>query len=342
MEKEFNPNDIGVANGNFFGLQVEAQDAEINLLPVTWDATVSYGAGTAEGPQAILDASLQVDLFDPYVPEAWKVRAGTLPFHEELAEMNAKARECAEEIIGALEEGKEADLALLDRVNALSEQVNRYVYETVSEQHKQGKIVGIIGGDHSSPLGGMKAAAEHFGEFGILHIDAHADLRDAYEGFTYSHASIMFNALRQIPQVKQLVQVGIRDYCEQEDRLIRENERITAFPDAQVRRRLFEGESWGKICDEIVAALPEQVYISFDIDGLLPAYCGGTGTPVPGGLEFAEAEYLLARISASGKRIVGFDLCEVAPAGEGEWDANVGARILFKLIQHTRWANAKK
>ena len=342
MEKEFNPNDIGVANGNYFGLQVEAKDAEINLLPVTWDATVSYGAGTAAGPQAILDASLQVDLFDPYVPEAWKARVGTLPFNEDLATMNEEARECAETIIGALEEGEGADPALLERVNALSDRVNQYVYEAVAQQHKEGKIVGIVGGDHSSPLGGMKAAAEHFGEFGILHIDAHADLRDAYEGFTYSHASIMFNALRQIPQVKQLVQVGIRDYCEQEDALIRSNDRITAFPDAAVRRRLFEGETWGKICDEIVAALPEQVYISFDIDGLLPAYCGGTGTPVPGGLEFAEAEYLLARISASGKRIVGFDLCEVAPAAEGEWDANVGARILFKLIQHTRWANTKK
>lgn len=342
MEKEFNPNDIGIANGNFFGLQQTPQQAAINLLPVTWDATVSYGAGTAQGPEAILEASLQVDLFDPYVPEAWKVNLGTLPFIPELEEMNQQARSCAEQVIAALEEGNDPDPAALQRVNELSEQVNAIVYQQTKAQLEQGKLVGLVGGDHSSPFGAIRAAGEQFGEFGILHIDAHADLRVAYEGFEYSHASIMYNSLQQVPQLKRLVQVGIRDYCEQEDALIRRDDRIVAFRDAEVRRRMYEGLTWGKICDEVVAALPQQVYISFDIDGLLPAYCGGTGTPVPGGLEFAEAEYLLARISASGKRIIGFDLCEVAPASEGEWDANVGARILFKLIQHTRWSNMKK
>lgn len=342
MEKEFNPNDVGIANGNYFGLPDSPQQAEINLLPVTWDATVSYGAGTAQGPQAILDASLQVDLFDPYVPQAWRVKLGTLPFNRDLEKMNRQARELAESVIARLEAGQEADLQALDRVNELSEQVNDYVYRTVAGELKAGKIVGLVGGDHSCPFGAIKAAGEHFGAFGILHIDAHADLRQAYEGFVYSHASIMYNSLQQVPELTRLVQVGIRDYCEQEDALIRDHEKIVAFGDAQVRRRMFEGAGWGQICDEILAALPDQVYISFDIDGLLPVYCGGTGTPVPGGLEFAEAEYLLARISESGKRIIGFDLCEVAPATEGEWDANVGARMLFKLVQHTRWSNRKK
>ena len=87
------------------------------------------------------------------------------------------------------------------------------------------------------------------------------------------------------------------------------------------------------MCDRIIACLPEKAYVSFDIDGLAPEYCPHTGTPVPGGLSFAEAVYLLDRLTASGREVVGFDLCEVAPdpAGDDDWDANVGARMLYKL-----------
>jgi agmatinase len=193
----------------------------------------------------------------------------------------------------------------------------------------QNKIVALLGGDHSTPLGLMQALAEKHSSFGILHIDAHADLREAYEGFEYSHASIMFNAIK-IPQITHLVQVGIRDYCEAELRLIKSDNRISAFFDRDIKHRQFEGTTWASICDQIIDVLPKKVYLSFDIDGLDPKLCPNTGTPVPGGLELEQSIYLVEKLVYSGRTIIGFDLNEVAP-GKDEWDANVGARLLYRL-----------
>jgi len=175
----------------------------------------------------------------------------------------------------------------------------------------------------------MQALAEKHTSFGILHIDAHADLREAYEGFEFSHASIMFNALK-IPQIKQLVQVGIRDYCEAELQLIQSDQRITTYFDRDLKYQQFEGKAWSVICNQIINKLPEKVYLSFDIDGLDPKLCPHTGTPVPGGLEFEQALYLVEKLVNSDRKIIGFDLNEVAP-GNDEWDANVGARLLYRL-----------
>jgi agmatinase len=190
-------------------------------------------------------------------------------------------------------------------------------------------LVGLIGGDHSTPYGFIQALAERYDSFGILQIDAHCDLRNAYEGFTFSHASVMFNAI-QIKNVSHLVQVGIRDFCEEELQVINQNKKITTFFDANLKKENYEGQNWKKQCDAIIKALPNKVYISFDIDGLDPKLCPNTGTPVPGGLEFEHAVYLFTQLQMKGKKIIGFDLNEVAP-GKDEWDANVGARMLFKL-----------
>ncbi|WP_317175203.1 agmatinase family protein [Hymenobacter qilianensis] len=193
-----------------------------------------------------------------------------------------------------------------------------------------GKAVAVLGGDHSTPLGYIHALAERHEEFGILQIDAHCDLRPAYEGFEYSHASIMYNAL-QLPQVKKLVQVGIRDFCQQEAELAeRSNGRIIMFPERFLREELYGGKSWRKECKKIIAQLPQKVYISFDIDGLDPKLCPGTGTPVPGGLEFEEALYLIRMVVRSGREIIGCDLNEVAP-GDTDWNGIVGARLLYQL-----------
>jgi agmatinase len=169
-------------------------------------------------------------------------------------------------------------------------------------------------------------------EYGILHADAHCDLREAFEGFKYSHASIFYNTL-QFSNVKKLVQVGIRDYCHQEKALAESQpERIKVFFDRDCRRRMYEGATWKTIVDEMVAALPQKVYLSIDIDALDPKLCPNTGTPVPGGLEYEELMYLLNRIREAGKDIIGFDLCEVSPSPDGgDWDGNVGARVLFHL-----------
>ena len=221
----------------------------------------------------------------------------------------------------------------IQRVNEGSARLNEYVYREVSRWMAAGKKVGVVGGDHSVPLGAVRAAAERHPGLGILHVDAHADLREAYEGFAYSHASIMHNVLHEVPGVASLVQVGVRDFCDDEAALAAAEPRVAMFDDYALGEARFRGESWNDICGRILAGLPEKVYVSFDIDGLAPQYCPHTGTPVPGGLSFAEAVHLLRALALSGREIVGFDLCEVAPApsGEDEWDANVGARMLYKL-----------
>jgi len=133
----------------------------------------------------------------------------------------------------------------------------------------------------------------------------------------------------QVPGVAAVVGVGYRDLCESEHAILEDDGRYHPFYDPWLRARLHEGVPWAELVHQMVALLPQQVYVSFDIDGLDPTLCPGTGTPVPGGLSFVEATSLLKGVVDSGREIVGFDLCEVGP---GEWDGNVGARLLYKLI----------
>lgn len=339
----FNPNDIGIANGNYFALPVELTDSEIVLLSVPWDATVSYKNGTASAPQSIIDASVQVDLFDANVENAWDIKLGTIPLNKSIIDRNKRTRRVVEGVIDSLEIGKtQKELSSqIDSVNSDSEIINSYVCDLSEKYLEKGKMVGIVGGEHSVPFGLIKALSRYYDDFGVLHIDAHADLRVAYEGFKYSHASIMYNVLNEIPQVSKITQVAIRDYCSQESQLISQSDRVVAFTDFNINKVIFEGGNWGKICDDILNSLPTNVYISFDIDGLSPECCPGTGTPVPGGLSFSQADYLLEKLAKSDKKIIGFDLCEVSPSDDSEWDANVGARILFKLSLYSHFNRGK-
>ncbi|NEP08697.1 MAG: agmatinase family protein [Symploca sp. SIO2C1] len=334
-QASFNPNGITIPNGCFFGFPYGVEEAAIVLLPVAWDVTTSYREGAANGPQAILDASVQLDWYDFDLPQAWQTKCGTIPMNSDIQEQNRAIRAIAKLIIEHLESGGKVDdhaiAKQLATVNQASATLNHWVYTQSLELLEQGKLVGIVGGDHSVPLGLMQALAQKYEDYGILHIDAHADLRQAYEGFTYSHASIMHNALK-LPQISRLVQVGIRDVCEAEMAMVKSDERIVMFDDWQLKANTYQGIPWATQCDKIISNLPDKVYISFDIDGLNPSYCPNTGTPVPGGLEFNEAIYLLRSLVQTGKRIIGFDLCEVAPGELGdEWDGNVGARVLYKL-----------
>jgi agmatinase len=219
----------------------------------------------------------------------------------------------------------------LKEVNEGSLFLNNWVYQQTKALLDQDKLVGLLGGDHSTPLGYYKAIGEKWGSFGILQIDAHCDLRAGYEGFVYSHASIMYNALQEVPQLQKLVQVGIRDYSQGEAEFIAQNkDRVLTYFDRDIRVRQYEGETFRQITDEIISRLPDNVCISFDIDGLDPKLCPNTGTPVQGGFETEQVFYLFDKLRKSGKRIIGFDLCEVSWSESG-WDANVGARVLFKL-----------
>ncbi len=339
MEQLFNPNSIGQPNGNYFALPCPVGEAEMVLISVPWDVTTSFRNGTSEGPHAIMEASVQIDLFDADVPDAWKIKAGTLPFSEQLLTDNKKYRAIAEKIINSLERGatEESLCKELDKVNAACEAMNDYVYRATKEQLSANRIPAIVGGEHSVPLGALRALNEQYAGFGILHIDAHADLRNAYEGFTYSHASIMYNALG-LTNVSRLVQVSVRDYCADEAALMKQDKRIAVFTDTALHEAAFSGKTWAAQVGEIVNALPQQVYVSFDIDGLSPAYCPNTGTPVPGGLTYPQATYLLKQVALSGRQIIGFDLCEAAPDDN---DANIAARLLYKLCCYTHLSSKK-
>ncbi|MBF9255612.1 agmatinase family protein [Pontibacter sp. 172403-2] len=339
----FDPNGMGDVSGGLFGLPFGIDEAEVVIIPTPWEVTVSYSAGTAQGPQAIKEASPQVDLFEPCIKDAWKLGIAMEEVSEEWATTSEELRQKAEQYIAWLEEGSpengRAQFAQLPaEITAKGAQMLQWLKQKALYYLEQGKIVGVLGGDHSTPLGLMHALAEKHEEYGILQVDAHADLREAYEGFEFSHASIMYNALK-LPQVKKLVQVGIRDLCQAEAELAQQsNGRVTIFYDASLKENMYAGDSWKKECKKIIAQLPQKVYISFDIDGLDPKLCPGTGTPVPGGLEFEQAVFLIKQLVKSGREIIGFDLCEVAP-GDSEWNGNVGARLLYKLCN---WAAASQ
>ncbi|WP_396188737.1 agmatinase family protein [Flavobacterium sp.] len=334
--ENFDPSQPSLADATVFGLPFTAEESEIIVVPVPWEVTVSYGAGASEGPAAILDASFQVDLLHQDFPELWKlgIYMDEAPSH--WAKNSAKYKDLAQPIIEALENGE--DVATfpvlqsdLDKINKVCRDLHSEVKERIQFWLDKGKKVVLLGGDHSTPLGYYEALAAQYTDFGILHLDAHMDLRIAYEGFTYSHASIMYNTL-QLPQVSKIVQVGIRDFCEQEvDVVKKSNGRVKVYTDSDLKKEQFEGKTWKQQCEEIIAQLPQKVCISFDIDGMYPWYCPNTGTPVPGGFAFEQATYLFNLLANSGKEIIGFDLVEVAPGEHDDWDGNVGARMLFHM-----------
>ncbi len=343
----FDPNSVGNPDYNIFGLPTSEENAKLVILPVPWEVTVSYGSGTARAPEAIFKASIQVDLFDADDPEAWRQGYYMRPPDKRILMKSDYLRKEAELYIDYISRGEDP-LAnqfmtkTLKDVNEGSVFLNKWVYDQTRVLLEQGKLVCLLGGDHSTPFGFYKALAEKYSSFGILQIDAHCDLREAYEGLHYSHASIMHNTLAEIPQVERLVQVGIRDYSEGEWEYIRANKpRVVTYFDKDIRHRQYDGDTWKNIAEEIVSHLPENVYISFDIDGLDPKLCPHTGTPVPGGFELEEVFYIARKVMQSGRRIIGFDLCEVG-VGETDWNANVGARALFRMCNTFMASNMKQ
>lgn len=335
---DFDPNSAADLDSGIFGLPHTFEQAMLVYLPVPWEATTSYGAGTSKGPAAIREASFQVDLFDLEVSKPYEAGFHMLPESKKIRAWNKAAKTAAQKIIkagGRVGKNKALKEALAF-VNKTSAQVNEEVRKESARVLAAGKILALVGGDHASPFGALEAIAEKHKDFGLLHLDAHSDTRDSYEGFKWSHASILRNVMDHIPQATKLVQVGIRDFCEEEWDYIQASEgRIETFYDLDLQKRKAGGEGWSKLAAEIVSRLPRKVWITFDIDGLDPRFCPNTGTPVPGGLDYAEAVILIGEVARSGREIIGFDLNEVSPGKDSEWDANVGARLLYKLSAWT-------
>ncbi|MBC7741038.1 MAG: agmatinase family protein [Bdellovibrionaceae bacterium] len=339
--KKFDPAKTISSEFGIFGIPLAEEECRVVLLPVPWEVTTSYGKGASNGPRIIREASEQIDLFDFETKNAYEAGYFMKPISEKWLSENKKYKEHAQKVIQMRTE-QSTDTTkiekLVSEVNNASKQLTNWVYEETKKILQAGKLFGLVGGDHSTPLGAIKAVCEQHlaggqSEVGILHLDAHSDTRKAYQGFEQSHASIMYNVMNLPTPPKKLVQVGIRDFSEEEYNYVESHPNIKTFFDIGIKQRLLKGESWGSVAMDIINELPKKVYISFDIDALDPRFCPSTGTPVIGGLSTDEVFFLFNLVAQSGRQIVGFDLNEVSSGNEeaSEWDGNVGARILYKL-----------
>lgn len=340
----FDPNATAVADAGIFGFPFSKEEAKLILIPIPWEVTTSYGSGTSLGPASIFECSRQIDVMHPDTGKSYEI--GIYWWEEDAAkikQLNDEYKPFAKKITAALESGDKIPedlIAMQNKINMASHKLNKDLYEKTITLLKNKKVVGIVGGDHSSPLGAIQATIDYYNnDVSVLHIDAHADLRNAYQGYKHSHASIMRNVMDGAHPPKNLVQVGIRDYCPEENDYIQNNQKITTYFDRDLKRSLNKGNSWADNCAAIVASLSsDNVYVSFDIDGLDPSLCPSTGTPVPGGMYYDQVVDLLNTLVNSNKKIVGFDLCEVTPTDIHSldcWDGNVGARVLYNLCCYT-------
>ena len=358
---------------NLFGLKSCLEEASIVCLPVPWDVTTSYGGGTCLGPQLVLEASPQIDFFDEDKGAIYKRGIFMLNRDKQILQNNFFYRKKALQLMKKWERASEkvpsATLPLenLDKdelnkvlgkalghrayrkmerlcseIDAACLRLHKKIYQKAKALLEAQKLCCLLGGDHSTALGLIRAVGETCGgDFSLLQLDAHADLRSSYQGLSHSHACIMFRVLEDGNRAfapRNLLQVGIRDLSEEEWQYMKDHsERIDCFSNQQLQRALFQGRSWEALCEDMVKKLGSKVYVSFDVDVLKPYLCPQTGTPVPGGLELEQIFFLLHKVHQSGRHIVGFDICEISPGSWGNseevraWNGNVGARILYKL-----------
>ena len=331
----FDPEGTFSKDSSIFGMP-EDENATLHLLPTAWEPTTSFKKGTALGPKALFEATKQMDLYHPYFRKTYEKG---IYWNKELLgqtkNLNDKALKPAKRVVDSLENDLKPSDEDLNTVNDLSDQFNQLVYDESLKALNQNKIVGLVGGDHSCPFGLIKALSEKTEEpFSIVHIDAHFDLRKAYQGFTHSHASIMYNVKTLIPNPPSLFQLGLRDFCESEIKFA--EEKSIFLLDQELQKKTLSEQSFDQILTDLFEKLDHQVYISFDIDGLSPEHCPNTGTPVPGGLSYNQAVFMVQWLHAKGHKLIGFDLVEVAPnnaqspLGEG-LDETLGSRLLYEL-----------
>jgi agmatinase len=286
-----------------FGRQATWGAAEVYLLGVPWEGCVSFRRGTAAAPQLIHAVSTQLDYYSPDCE-----RLEEAPIY--LAHLE----------VGSME-GQSVDAAY-------EEKVLNPVRTWVESVLAFGKPFGLIGGDHSVPIGVHQVLSYKRPNYGLLHVDAHADLRPAYEELTYSHATVLYHA-SQVRGLARMVAVGIRDWDSTEAAYARHlHPRLQVYEMRRLSRMLFQGRPWSEITSEIISLLPEEVYVSIDVDALEVGYVPHTGTPVPGGLGYEQLFFLLETIVRSGRKVIGFDVCET---GGAQLDAIVSAHLLYRL-----------
>ena len=224
QNKKFDPTTTISSEFGIFGIPLTEAECKLVLLPVPWEVTTSYGVGASNGPRIIREASEQIDLFDFETKNAYEAGYFMREISNQVLTKSIEYKKLAQKLI-KLKTEQSTDAAqmtkLLSAVNAASQELTNWVYQQTQEILSAGKLFGLVGGDHSTPLGAIRAISEKHSTFGksdvgILHIDAHSDTRKAYQGFEQSHASIMYNVMNLPLKPLKLVQVGIRDFCEEE------------------------------------------------------------------------------------------------------------------------------
>ena len=331
-----------------FGVKTTFASADLILIPAPWEATASYAGGAAQGPELIKKASSQLDFFNRSFKACYNRQIYFELEDPAIKSLNQKVRSYAQAVQKNWTEDKiltSADKALCQKVNQASLSFLEGLYKKSLNIFEQGKIPALVGGEHSVSLSLIRLIGEKLkGDYGLLHIDAHADLRESYQGFKHSHASVMYNVLDLPFPPKKLVQVGVRDYSKEEYEYIKSSQHIDCFFDEDIYKNLFNGKNWGEICESIVSALPQKIYVSLDVDGLLWSYAPGTGTPVPGGLSYNQLLYLFAEIKRQKKQLIAFDVVETS-SGEkkeqafSEWNGNVASRLIYWLAGLALWSN---
>lgn len=331
MTMEFNPNNAALHNSGIFGLITDYSSSKLAILPVPWDATSSGITGSNRAPKAIFEASKQTEMLIPELGNFFEKGIFMMEIDKSIELLNSKASKYSKKVIdsaGLLENSQLKRAA--DFVNNSSEQINDFVYDNTSKIIRDNKIAAVVGGEHSVSLGSIRSHAENYANLSVLQFDAHHDLRDSFESLKYSHGSVMFNVIEEV-NISKLVQVGIRAISPDENQTANNSRKIMVHSMQQIQDSIFNGEAWSNYCDNIVGQLTDNVYISFDIDGLEITYCPNTGTPVPGGMDYNAAIFLIKRVIDSGKKIVGFDLVEVNSVAEHDINSTTAANLLYYL-----------
>lgn len=280
---------------NFCGLdgpRTEYRRCRFVVLPVPYDATTSYQGGTRWGPQAIITASAYLEWYDEELDfEPCERGIYTSPYLE------CDAR------------GPEYMVSAVER--------------KIGEVLRDGKFPVMLGGEHILTVGAVRAVREAFPEISVLHIDAHADMRDTYQNSPYSHACVG----RRIYELCPIVQVGIRSMSKEESVFIREKN-ISSFSSHFVMER----ENWVEM---VLEKLKREVYITIDVDCFDPAIMPATGTPEPGGLSYREVIKLLKAVTEN-FRVRGFDLVELSPIAGMVAPDFLCARLAYRLMGYIK------
>lgn len=272
--------------------------SRVVLIPVPYDSTTSYRTGAREGPMAILKASAALEDYDHDLEfDVSEVGIHTSPF---------------------LEPHMGGPLPMITRVQ-----------EAVYSYASQGKVVGVLGGEHSITIGAVKAMSSLFPTLSVLYLDAHGDLRDQYMGTSWGHATVA----RRIQEVCPLVQVGVRSISQEERDFIRKTDIPTFFWNAE--------KPQVPDLSQLLPFLADYVYISVDLDVLDPSIMAAVGTPEPGGMSWGQISSLLRDISLK-RNIVGFDVAELSPDEGPEACSYIAAKLAYKLIAYSTLFSKKE